>query len=467
MTIFDELKKNADRRLPMHMPGHKRRAAAEYLEKLACDLDVSEIEGFDDLNAPEGIIADAERRAADLYGAEHSFLLVGGSTVGILAGIYTVLRRGDPVLLARNCHKSVYNAVEICGAVPRYVTPETDENGIFGGISPDDVRRCLDENRAKLVVITSPTYEGVISDVAAIKAVCGEYGVLLMVDAAHGAHLDLSEHFTGGAVKAGADITICSLHKTLQSLTQTAVAHINGIDPADFRRSLSVFQTSSPSYLLLASADGCIDLVSRCPELFARWRDALDGFYGKARSLSRLSVFTGDCAFGFDKSKIVILTKKTALTGFALADMLRLDGIEPEMAADRYVVCMTGPSDGEKELDILLTSLLKADAEAGDKSEKPAAAAGVPEYRISPSEARALSSESIPAEAAAGRISAEYIYAYPPGIPLIVPGETFSADVVEAAKATLSHGGRIISSCKTLKTVKVVQSGIDRSGSLV
>ena len=467
MTIYDELKKNANRRLPMHMPGHKRRASAEYLEKLACDLDVTEIDGFDDLCAPTGIIAEAERRAAALYGAEHSFLLVGGSTLGILAGMYTVLRRGDVALIARNCHRSVYNAVEVCGAVPRYILPKPDENGIFSDISPKDVEDALKECGAKLVVVTSPTYEGVISDVASIKKVCKRYGALLLVDAAHGAHLDLSEHFTGGAVKAGADITVCSLHKTLPSLTQTAAAHVNGVDEAAFRRSLSVFGTSSPSYLLMASADGCVDLIGSHPEYFAEWRRALDGFYEKAKRLSRLSVFDGGGAFGFDRSKIVILTRDTSLSGFGLADLLRSEGIEPEMAAVGYTVCMTGISDREAELDRLLSALMKADGQAGGGGAKIRTSPTPPEYRMSPSDARQLPSESVLTEEAAGRISAEYICAYPPGIPLIVPGETFDRSVTEAARSVIFCGGRIISSDKTLKTVKVINSGIDTSANLV
>jgi len=457
LTILEALEKAARERLPMHMPGHKRRAEAEYLKKLACDIDVTEIDGFDDLNDPRGVILESERRAAELFGAERSFFLVGGSTVGILAGIYSLLSPGDGVLMARNCHKSVYNAVEICGAVPEYIVPEVDENGIFGGVDPEEVGRRLASGKNKLVVLTSPTYEGVISDVASIKRVCDRYGVILLVDAAHGAHLDLSGYFTGGAVRAGADIVVSSLHKTLPSLTQTAIAHTRERFAEAFGRAAAVFQTSSPSYLLLASADGCCGFVAEHPEYFKRWSDALDGFYEKAERFRNLGVFRGGNAFGHDKSKIVVTVGKTSLTGFGLAGILRREGIEPEMAADGYALAMTGPFDGEKELNALFAALSKADASAERSGDRRIVLPSLPEYRMTPKKALSLPFEEVAADEAVGRTAAEYVYAYPPGIPFTVPGEAVGADAVAAARDVISHGGRIISSSDGLKTVKVLK----------
>ncbi|MBO4216640.1 MAG: aminotransferase class I/II-fold pyridoxal phosphate-dependent enzyme [Clostridia bacterium] len=457
MTIFEELKKNSAARLPMHMPGHKRHLCADYLRILGADVDISETDGFDDLNAPEGVILEAERNAARLYGTEEAFFLVGGSTSGILAGAYHFLSPGDRVVVARNCHKSVYNAVEICGAVPDYILPDADENGIYLDIKPEAVRRKLESGGAKLVVVTSPTYEGVISDLKAIKKTCEEFGVPLLVDAAHGAHLDLSGHFTGGAVNAGADITVCSLHKTLPSLTQTAIAFTKGISRDCFQRAVSVFQTSSPSYLLLASADGCINLIKDRPCLFDCWSGALSRFYEKTAAFGRLRVFSGGGAFGFDRSKIVILTGGTGLSGFDAARMLREDGIEPEMAAEGYLIAMTGIFDGDYELDRLFASLKRIDGKAGVADAGARQAVPLPAFVTTPKKALSLPCEDVPAEEAEGRTSAEYIYAYPPGIPLIVPGEEFSNAVVSAAKNVFSKGGRIVSSCKTLKTVKVIK----------
>lgn len=457
MTIFEEITKKAYERLPMHMPGHKRHLCADYLRMLGADVDITEIDGFDDLNAPEGVILEAERNAARLYGAEEAFFLVGGSTSGILAGMYHFLSPGDRVILARNCHKSVYNAVEICGAIPEYILPEADENGIFLDIKPETVRLKLESGGAKLVVVTSPTYEGVISDVKAIKKLCEEFGVPLLVDAAHGAHLDLSEHFTGGAVKAGADITVCSLHKTLPSLTQTAIVFTRGIGRDAFQRTISVFQSSSPSYLLLASADGCINLIKDRPGLFDCWSGALSRFYEKAKSFKNLCVFSGGGAFGFDRSKIVITTVGTSLTGFDAAKLLRSEGIEPEMAAEGYLIAMTGLFDGDYELDRLFNALRMIDGKAKTAAKKVQRNSTLPIYSLPPKEALSRPAEYVSTEAAEGRISAEYIYAYPPGIPLIVPGETFSRGVTEAAESLRKHGGRVISLDKTLKTVKVLK----------
>lgn len=461
MTIFEALMKNAKRRLPMHMPGHKRKTPAKYLKKLAADIDITEIDGFDDLHCPTGLIADAEARAAELWGAESSHILVGGSTVGILAGIYSFLAPGDTVLVARNCHKSVYHAVEICGATPRYIVPEIDgKTGIFLHVSPEKVAAALDYfGNVKLVVITSPTYEGVISDVKAIAEICHEKGVPLLVDEAHGAHLDLSDRFTGGAVKAGADVVVQSLHKTLPSLTQTAIAHVGGLCSKEkFARALDIFETSSPSYLLMASADGCVDHIKNHGELFEKWSDSLAKFNDDCKKLAHLSIFSGDVAFGFDRSKIVISTAGTGISGFELMKTLREKyDIELEAAGARYAVAMTGMFDTKSTLGRLSTALIKIDKTLKTMPVSEVPGGEIPGYAVSPKEAVTYPSQAVFAGEAEGEISAEYIWAYPPGIPLIVPGEVFDEETVERAKMLFNLGANVISSDKTLKTLKVMK----------
>jgi len=461
MTIFEKLIRNANDSLPMHMPGHKRKTDLPYLEKLAADIDITEIDGFDDLHDPSGIILEAERRAAGLWKAENSHILVGGSTVGILAAIYSHVRSGDVVLMARNCHKSVYHAVEICGAVPKYITEECDKKtGICKDITPLQIQNSIKENAdAKLIIITSPTYEGVISDIHGIARVAHGHGIPLLVDEAHGAHLDLGGSFVGGAVSGGADIVVQSLHKTLPSLTQTAVAHVGGLaDDAAFMRALDIFETSSPSYLLMAAADGCVDFISRNAHLLDSWSARLYKFRQSAKELEKLRLFDGDGCFGFDKSKIIISTADADISGYELMRTMRYEhGIELEAAGLRHAVAMTGIFDGDDAFERLAIAAKEIDARIGSKKCSEVEARGVPEQSVCPADALKRKAFAAPKGDAVGRISAEYIYSYPPGIPLIVPGEIFTEDIIDHAENLLSLGAKVIAGDKSLKTFYIIE----------
>ena len=223
-NLINKLKEN--KALPMHMPGHKRNT--EYFPQIGkvLGLDITEIEGYDNLHSPCGILKDSMEDASRLFGAEKSIYLVNGSTCGILAGITALAGEGDKILIDRASHKSVYNALELCGAEPVYILPEFHpEYGINAGISAASVEKALkDSPDITLVVITSPTYEGVVSDIEQIAKICHIYGAVLMVDSAHGAHFGFAD-FPKSAVSCGADIVISSLHKTLCGLTQTAICH--------------------------------------------------------------------------------------------------------------------------------------------------------------------------------------------------------------------------------------------------
>ncbi|MDD4715945.1 MAG: aminotransferase class I/II-fold pyridoxal phosphate-dependent enzyme, partial [Oscillospiraceae bacterium] len=240
---------------PMHMPGHKRNPSFFSLPS-PYEIDFTEVEGLDMLHDAQGILLDGMRRAAGLYGSSHTFYLVNGSTCGILSGITSCTRKGDRILVARNCHQSVYNAIGLQDLQAVYLLPEPDlAFGIWGSVSPAQVKRALDQYQdIRLIVLTSPTYEGVVSDISAIAKLSHERGIPLLVDEAHGAHLGFSPKFPQNSVQAGADLVIHSLHKTLPAPTQAALIHINGtlVDPEQVRRQLAVFETSSPSYVLMA-----------------------------------------------------------------------------------------------------------------------------------------------------------------------------------------------------------------------
>ena len=442
----------AAERYPLHMPGHKRRQPpAPGLSGYAFDL--TEIDGADDLHDADGILAQAMGRTAALYGSARCWYLVGGSTVGLLAGIRAVAPFGSEVIVARGCHKAVYHALELGHLTAHYVTaPVVEAFGVYGSIPPAAVEAALAAHpRARCVILTSPTYEGVQSDVAAIAALCHARGVPLLVDEAHGAHyLPFAEPlgWRGGAVAAGADLVVQSAHKTLPSLTQTAWLHRNGtlVDPAAVDRQLDVFETSSPSYPLLVSLDGCTGwLRENGPAAFAAWRARLDRFAAAARRWHNTPVLglgpERRDFFAFDDGKILLRI------GAAGAAQLRAAGFEPEMVCGPNVLAMTSPCDDGDALDRLADWLGERDAAAPPP---PGAGALLPApgpARCTIAEALDRPAATMPLAEAVGETAAEYVWAYPPGVPLVAPGEQVTDAFVEAAGAltaagtTLHHSG--------------------------
>jgi len=433
----------------MHMPGHKRNTVL-LGGRLPYAIDITEISGFDNLYRAQGILRETAQAAAALYGSRQAFLLVNGSTAGILAAVRATVKPGGTLILARNCHKSVYHAAELCGLHTAYLLPETDEEaGIEGSIAPGQVAASLAEHPdAGLVVITSPTYTGVISDISSISAVCHQRGVPLMVDQAHGAHLGFSPAFPGEALKGGADIVVTGLHKTLPALTQCALVHVGGslIDADAVARELSVFQTSSPSYVLMASIDHCIRLLAeRKGDLFRAYEANLASFDLAVRDLKKLRVLCHGSdvlarhrrLFLFDPGKIVILTENTALTGTEFARLLRTrHQIELEMAGTRYAVAMTSICDTAETFARLADALLDVDrrAELVSGGRKPESAFTLPAQRMPICEALRLDGCLLPLAESAGATALEYVWAYPPGVPLIVPGERIDPDFIRYLK---------------------------------
>ena len=426
--------------LPMHMPGHKRNTnLAPYLSALGAEIDITEIHGFDDLHQPEGILRHSMEHAARLWGSDRSFYLVNGSTCGILAGIRAAAGQGGKVILTRGCHKSVYHALELCSLTPHYIAPTLDPTfGVLNSITPSQVQQALNDcPDAKLIILTSPTYEGVISDLDSICQIAHAAQIPVLVDEAHGSHLGLAEGWHSGAVAAKADLVIQSLHKTLPSLTQTAILHQNGnlVSPQEVARQLGIFETSSPSYLLLSSIDGCVNyLTQHRTAAFAHWNAALQQFDKAIEPLVHLrvlchgsdSIHAHTGFFAHDPGKLVISCRGTNLTGIGLMERLRNDyAIESEMASGDYALAMTGMGDSPETLQRLAAALC-----AIDQTLTPAPAGfAVPHALPLPPQVmpvlQALQAPctDTPFADCVGKISGEYVWAYPPGIPLIVPGE--------------------------------------------
>ena len=367
--LYDELLKYAHGDVyPMHMPGHKRN-----LEFLPAgnpfELDITEIHGFDDLRDPQGFIKETTELAARLYGSLEAFLLVNGSTVGMLAAIGAHTARGDKILFAESCHRSVHNAAQLFGLEAVLLAPGVDEvSGVECSISPAMVEEALNrEPGIRLVVITSPSYEGVVSDIRSIADIAHSREVFLLVDSAHGAHFGFSSGFPDNAVQCGADVVVMSLHKTLPALTQCSLLHVcsDRANVAEIYRLLFVLQTSSPSYLLMSSIDYCLRLLNRDKvRLFDDYEQRLKLFYDDVRGLKNIKVidaFDNDF-FAFDPGKIVVVTKGTGLSGFVLADILRDEyKIELELAHSNYAIAMTSICDTWEGFTRLANALIEID----------------------------------------------------------------------------------------------------------
>lgn len=449
-----DIEKLAHSTIPMHMPGHKRKLMPS--ERLPYDLDITEISGADDLHDASGILRKAMERAARLWGSGRSWFLVGGSTCGILAGIRAAVPFGGEIIAARNCHRSVFHAIELGGLKVHWIIPgQYSLPGICAGITEKQVKDCILRYPASAaVVVTSPTYEGVISDIRSIAGVCHRAGIPLLVDEAHGSHLGLFTEggFPDGAVRCGADLVVQSVHKTLPSLTQTALLHLQSrfIAPGEVERQLGIFETSSPSYPLMISIDSCVGLLLESgPKLFSAWRERLDRFYEGTEELLRVRVWNprSPAAGGpkadpgslrncdeRDRSKIWISFREAGLSGAAAADVLRKEyGIETEMSSGSGVLAMTGGGDTDENLDMLLRALRAMDraAEGREKTEKkPESQNAMPKVHTACTILTAVGSalEEVPMEKAEGRICGEYLYAYPPGIPILAPGEYIGQD---------------------------------------
>ena len=471
---------------PFHMPGHKRREIPDGIPGGFPDpygIDITEIDGFDNLHHAEGILKDAMDEAAAIYGADRSWYLVNGSTCGILSAVFAATENGGKLLTARNCHKAVYHAICLNRLEAEYLYPEEiTEFGINGGIRAEDVRKALEKDamrcagnsgdvRGKItkiqaVLITSPTYEGVVSDIRAIADVAHEYRIPLIVDEAHGAHLEFADQchsFPKSALEYGADLVIQSLHKTLPSFTQTAILHVKGklVDQDRVSRYLSMFQTSSPSYLFMAGMERCIRYMDGDGRNeMVRYEERLGHFMKRMEGLQVLEILDREICgkyrtvAGWDPSKIVVSTMRAEdFHGEELAETLRRKyHLEMEMTAPEYVIAMTSLMDTEEGFERLGTALLEIDGalrhcvepeQQKERCETPEVTESKvlhPVRRMLICEAMNADTERTALQDTVGKVSAEFVYLYPPGIPIIAPGEVFTDAIVEKIVAYKAAG---------------------------
>ena len=496
--LFERLKDYGEADIyPCHMPGHKRHGMGALPEQLA-KLDITEVEGFDNLHQPEGYLRELQQYAAMVYGAEESYYLVGGSTCGILSAVSAAIPRGGRLLVARNCHKSIYHAAYLRQLKLSYLYPHRrSEVDICEAISAGQVREELERQQdIQGVLIVSPTYEGRIAEVEEIAEIVHDFGIPLIVDEAHGAHLGFHSAFARGSSRAGADLVVTSVHKTLPAMTQAALLHVNGslVDRRLLRRFLSIYQSSSPSYVLMASIENALHLAFEdgqmlFQQMFDRWKQMLE----RLAVCRALTIWPPVCLplteyqKHQDIGKLIISTRDTETTGQQLYQvLLEKYGLQMEMACDSYVLAMFTIGDEESGYERLTRALLELDSRmaraasgsaeskkrdvtswektsvkeseesrtvpqekaTGKESEesrtapqekaagrelKPSRAmpqektgemqSGANRESIPLSECWDQSVEWIALKDAVGRYAGEFVNIYPPGTPILVPGE--------------------------------------------
>ncbi len=422
--------------LPLHMPGHKR--LADFMGGIG-KYDITEIDGFDDLHHPSGILKEAMAAAADLYQSHATYFLVNGSTCGILAAIAAVTKPREKILIARNCHKAVLNAVSLRELDPVYVYPkECGILGVTGSVDPEEISQALaKEEDIRAVVVTSPTYEGVVSDIATIAAIVHNRGIPLIVDGAHGAHFRFGTDFPAAALDCGADIVVESLHKTLPSLTQTALLHVKStlVDNKEVTYALQIFQSSSPSYLLIASITECLALMAKDgANMMAKYSENLFSLRQVLEGLSGVTLLRQTAGFfDYDPGKIVFGVE--GYGGGEIAAHLRADfHVETEMASPRYLLALTSVCDTKETLFRFQTALSRLchGLPAREALPFPSIAAVAAEKVMTPAAARRKTWQRRDLRESCRCVAAENLYLYPPGTPLVVAGERFSPEIIAA-----------------------------------
>ena len=443
---------------PFHMPGHKRNPDTVNTD-LPFDRDITEIEGFDNLHHPEGILKKAQETAASVYDTKECYYSVNGSTAALLAAVSATVPRNGQILVARNCHKAVYHALYLRNLIPTYVYPQMDPKWwINGGISSDKVERALAENpEIKAVLLTSPTYDGVVSDIEKIAEIVHRYEIPLIVDEAHGAHFHFSNYFPTSAAELGADLVIQSFHKTLPSMTQTAVLHncSDRVDSRLIRRFMGIYQSSSPSYILMASMDACMEKMSSDGnEMFREFTKILEKARRRLSECKYIRLVSPEIGtagvFDYDRSKLLFSTRYASMTGSELAQiLLEKYHIQVEMETEHYVLALAAVGDSGEGFERLCQAIEEINQEEAqkkkEKRETEEPKAGRTAYTslsqfMSITEAMESESEIRKLEESVGRISAEFGYLYPPGIPLIVPGEQITGQFIRNMRIYMEEG---------------------------
>ena len=445
--IYEALERFRQMRVvPFDVPGHKHgRGNPEltaFLGQKCLDVDVNSMKPLDNLCHPVSVIREAEELAAEAFGASHAFLMVGGTTSSVQSMVLTACKRGDEIILPRNVHRSVINALVLCGAVPVYVNPEVDQRlGISLGMTREAVQKAIREHpRAVAVLVNNPTYYGICSDLRAIVNMAHAAGMLCLADEAHGTHFYFGNGLPISAMEAGADMASVSMHKSGGSLTQSSLLLTGpNVHAGYVRQIINLTQTTSGSYLLMSSLDiSRRNLALRGRQVFHQVADmaeyareeinAIGGYYAFGRELRN-----GDSVFDFDATKLSVHTLDIGLAGIEVYDILRDEyDIQIEFGDIGNILAYLSIGDRPQELERLVSAL----AEIRRRYQKDGSGLLKQEYIdpivvTSPQEAFYAQKVSLPLRQAEGHVCSEFVMCYPPGIPILAPGERITAEILD------------------------------------
>lgn len=476
--LLDVLLARAKRKVTsFHTPGHKNgqgidKKLASFTGRNLFALDVTVFPEVDSLHDPVGPIRKAQQLFAKAYGVEQSFFLVNGSSVGNMAMVMATCRPGDSIIISRNAHKSTLGGIILSGVWPIWIQPTIDQNldTIFDA-TPEQVEKALKQfPEAKAVFVTSPTYNGVTTNLKRIAEICHAKGKLLLVDEAHGAHLNFHPELPTSAVEAGADMVVQSTHKILAAISQGSVLHVNSknIDLSRLRKILSMLQTTSPNYLTLASLDlARKQMVTDGEKILGRLIDNCERARAEINKLKNFTCLTRseikNRGFDLDVTKITINVTRTGYPGQYISELLAKDYSIQVDAADLFnLIAITGVGTTKHDLDRLVSAL--ADIDKQKQGEAQNWVLQIPslstELVMNPRDVFLLyRSKRVPLRKAIGHISAQTLTPYPPGIPVLIPGERVTAEIVEYLEDLTERAVRVSGQeAEALRTVKIVSN---------
>jgi len=464
--LFDALVSLAEaKKVSFHTPGHKSGKGIstrfrKFVGRKIFTIDLTTLDEVDCLQKPVGVIREAQELAAEAHGADRSFFLVNGTTVGNHAMVLSTLRPGDEVLLARNAHKSILAGVILSGATPRFVLPTFDaELGIVANVQAEALSAALRHHpRAGVVSVTSPNYYGIAADMRAVAGAVHAAGRVLAVDEAHGPHLHFHPGLPCSALDAGADLAVQSTHKIVGGMTQASMLHVKGgaVDPERVAGVLKILQSTSPSYILMASLDlARMQMATEGTKLLGKAIGLAEEARARIQRLPGLRCLgaaevAGWGSFGLDVTKLTICVKDLGLTGYEASQLLNAEfGIQVEMADLFNLLVIVSIGDRRDDLDRLVRGLealaRRPRGPRADRLKEVPPFPSLQEARLacSPRDAYFARSVGVPLSQAVGRVSCDIVTVYPPGIPILVPGEEVSADAVEYLVFLGGHGARI------------------------
>jgi lysine decarboxylase len=439
--------------IPFDVPGHKGNSSEliEFFGSRCIALDKNSRIDLDNLCQPTGVIKEAEDLAAEAFGSHAAFFMVGGTTSSVQAMIMSTCTNGDKIIVPRNVHASVINAIILSGAVPLYVNPSVHKQlGISLGMSLDDIKHCIEYNSdAKAVFINNPTYYGICSNLADIVALAHANDMLVLVDEAHGTHFSFHDDLPLSAMQCNADLSAVSMHKTGGSLTQSSLLLTNSsVDTEHIRTIINLSRTTSASYLLMASIDlarkkmalegnAILDNLMNMVQSCRSHINAIGDYYAFADEL-----LDGNAIYDFDTTKLCINTDNLGLAGIELYDILRLEyNIQLEFGDIKNVLAIASMGDKDKNFDVLLSALVDIKKRYKTTTRIPFEYEYVtPIVKLSPAKAFYAAKQKLPIESCEGRISGDYIMCYPPGIPILAPGELITREIIDHIKYSTEKG---------------------------